>query len=70
MNKYNENDYANALECMKKNKYSKETKNLFFYAPVCYREDMYSDFEENPEFGEEEFRAKYKKVVYCANFKR
>ena len=70
MNKYSICDYENALECMKSNKYSKKGKNVFYYAPDCYRQDMFTDFEENPDLTETEFLQKYSKIVYLINFKK
>lgn len=49
MNKYEICDYENALECVSLNGYSKKANNIFYYAPDCYRQDMYEDFEETPE---------------------
>lgn len=69
MNKYKICDYENALECMSLNGYSKKATNVFYYAPDCYRQDMYEDFEENPELTEEEFMIRYKIIVYRHNFK-
>ena len=70
MNKYEICDYENALECMKANCYSKKAKNIFYYASDCLRQDMYEDFEENPELTEAEFMQKYRKIVYSFNFKK
>jgi len=69
MNKYKICDYENALECMNVNGYSKKVKNVFYYAPDCYRQDMYADFEENPDLTETEFVQKYSKSVYFYNYK-
>ncbi len=70
MNKYNENDYENALECLRRNKYSKKAKNVFYYAPECYRVDMYSDFEEKPDLSEDDFMAKYKALLASISWKK
>ena len=68
MNRYYQDDFYNALQCMKINNYSNKTKNIFFYASNAFREDMYQDFENNPFFKEKEFVNKYKKLIYSLNF--
>lgn len=64
MNKYDEDDFENALECMRRMKYAKKTVNLFFYAEWWILLDMFDDFERNPDFPERAFIQKYIKTVY------
>lgn len=61
---------VSVFEIMKVNKYSKKAKNIFYYASDCLRQDMYEDFEENPELTEAEFIQKYRKIVYSFNFNK
>lgn len=64
MNRYYEDDFENALECMRVMKYAQKTVNLLIYAEWCLQLDMFDDFERNPDFPERTFIKKYMKTVY------
>jgi hypothetical protein len=70
MNRYHENDFQNVLECMRVNGFSKKAKNVFYYAPDLFRQDMYLEFEQNPNLTENEFMHKFKKIIYDINYKK
>ena len=64
MNRYYEDDFENALECMRVMKYKQKTINLMIYAEWWLQLDMFDDFERNPFLPEKAFLGKYAKTVY------
>ena len=64
MNRYYEDDFENALECMRRMKYAQKIINLLIYAEWWHQLDMFDEFERNSEVTERAFLKKYMKTVY------